>query len=180
MNTLERNFLISRQASYCEVRKEKKNGSVEIKVFPRQLFLTILFLPLSTEMVIKIERANEIHVDIGSRRRTARRIVSQEITIRISSAARSSLSVSGRSRRRIVRGTSTISLLDPFERRGSPFSSPTARQGRSLGRQVKLKTFTPALPPHLLLEPGASSYYACNRLYNCVYGLWSRVNVELA
>lgn len=106
---------------------------------------------------------------ISVQRRSARRIVSQEITIRISSAARSSLSVSGRSRRRIVRGTSTISLLDPFERRGSPFSSPTACQGRSLGRQVKLKTFTPALPPHLLLEPGASSYYACNRLYNCVY-----------
>lgn len=36
--------------------------------------------------------------------------------------------VSGRSRRRIVRGTSTISLLDPLERRGSLFSSPTAHQ----------------------------------------------------
>lgn len=49
----------------------------------------------------------------------------------VSSAAqgeRPSLSVSGRSRRRIVRGTSTISLLDPFERRGSLFSSPTAHQ----------------------------------------------------
>lgn len=54
------------KTSVLLVRKEKKNGSVEIKVFLRQLFLTILFLPLSTEMVIKIERANEIHVDIGS------------------------------------------------------------------------------------------------------------------
>ena len=102
-----------------------------------------------------------IHVDIG--------ILNNWITIRCRFRSRSSLArFRSIEEAHCARHEHDFASVDPFERRASPFSSPTGRQAGSLGRQVKLKTFTPALPPHLPLEPGASSYYACNRLYNCL------------